>query len=248
MGVRRVKIRTFFGSMCEQEVFNIADNKKDINTAKPQVRFKTEEERLRHKWNISRRHHGRLFNANVSPECLYSTLTMDDEHEVHTFDDAKKVRDRYCRRLQYANPNARIFIYIGRGKSTNRIHFHMVSLGISAETIVKKWFEGKIVRVEHLRERNYYNGVDRGRDYTGLANYLFDHWTPEQGGGRKYKATKNMVQPVREEATEIIRNYTKNSPPRAPKGYRLVDYRDNQFGYMCFTYIKDKPKSGKRRK
>ena len=245
--MRKVKVRTFSGVVLEQEVFNIANNKKNLNTAKPQVRFKTDEERLRHKWLISRRRHAKVFNANVTPAWLYSTLTMDNDHEVHTFEEAKIIRDRYYDRLRRAHPDTKIFIYMGRGKSTSRIHFHMVSFGVPKETIIKKWIEGRIVRVEHVRKRNFYNGVDHGQDYTGLANYLFDHWTPEQGNGHKYKNTKNMVQPVREEPTEIVRNYTKNSPPRAPKGYRLVDYKENQFGYMCFTYIKETVRDKKRR-
>ena len=247
MGARRVKVRTQYGCLYDQEIFTIADNKKNLSTAKPQERFKTEEERLRHKWNISRRHHMRLFNANVTPDWLYSTLTMDNDHEVHTFEDARRVRNRYYKRLKRAFPQAKIFIYMGRGKSTNRIHFHMVSFGVPAEVISKKWIEGKIVRVEPVRRNNYYNGIDCGQDYTGLANYLFDHWTPEQGSGHKYQNSTNMVQPMRDKPTEIVRNYTKSSPPRAPKGYRLVGYEDNRFGYMRFTYIKDEPKGRKRR-
>ena len=179
--MQRVKRRIFSGAVCEQEVFNISDRLTDIKKAEPRPRFKTEEEREQHRIGISRRKHARLVNENFSPRSLYSTLTLDDENEVHTFKEAKRIRDLFVRRLKYAFPDAVIFIYLGRGKNTNRIHAHMLSDGIPEEAIKKQWIYGSIVRIDHLREHNYYDGIDHGQDYTGLANYLFDHWTPEQG-------------------------------------------------------------------
>lgn len=234
----KVKRRTFSGAVCEQEVFTVAANKKNLKTAEPRERFRTEEERVRHKIGMSRRHHARIVNENFSPSSLYSTLTMDNEHEVHTFDEARRVRDLFVRRLKYAAPHARITVYMGRGKSTHRIHFHMLSDGVDEKTILAKWQAGSVVRIEPLRAHNYYNGVDHGQDYTGLANYLFDHWTPEQGG-HHWKQTKNIRQPERETPTLVKRNYSESKPPRAPKGYKLVECKANRFGYMCFKYIKE---------
>lgn len=170
--MQRVKRRIFSGVVCEQEVFNVSDRLTDIKKAEPRPRFKTEEEREQHKIGISRRKHARLVNENFSPRSLYSTLTLDDENEVHTFKEAKRIRDLFVRRLKYAFPDAVIFIYLGRGKNTNRIHAHMLSDGVPEEAIKKQWIYGNIVRINHLREHNYYDGVDHGQDYTGLANYL----------------------------------------------------------------------------
>lgn len=117
----------------------------------------------------------------------------------------------YVRRLKYHAPDAKINIYMGRGKTTFRIHFHMISEGVSEKLIRDLWGLGDVLRIEHLREHNYYNGVDYGRDYTGLANYLFDHWTPEQGGHR-WKQTKNLKRPEREEPTVVKRNYSATRP------------------------------------
>lgn len=61
-------------------------------------------------------------NENFSPLSLYSTLTFDDDSEVHTFSEARRIRDNYFRRLQRACPDAKIIIYMGRGKSTKLIH------------------------------------------------------------------------------------------------------------------------------
>ena len=238
--MQKVKCRTFSGAVCEQEVFNIADNKKNIKTAEPQERFKNEEERDKHKLMMSRRHHERVINATFSAKSLYSTLTLDNDYEVHTFKEARMLRDRYIRRLKRFNPEAQICIYMGRGKATKRIHFHMLSNGLEEKAITDKWQYGAVLRVEKLKEHNYYNGVDHGQDYKGLANYLFDHWTPEQGkGSHRWKQTKNICQPEREEPTIAKRNYSESKPPRAPKGYKLVEYQSNQYGYQYFKYVKE---------
>lgn len=244
--MQRVKRRIFSGVVCEQEVFNVSD-RANIKKAEPRIRFKTEEEREQHRIGISRRRHARLFNENFSPRSLYSTLTLDDENEVHEFRDMKRLRDNFIRNIKRAYPDAVIFAYIGRGKSTHRMHMHMVSDGVPEEVIKAKWKYGRIIRIENLREHNYYNGVDHGQDYTGLANYLFDHWTPEQGGHR-WKQTKNARKPEKEAPKLAIREYTESKPPIAPKGYILVETRSTKFGYLYYKYVLQPPKRSRRRK
>lgn len=243
--MRRIKKRIFSGCVCEQEIYNVSDGAQRLTKAEPRLRFQNEEEREQHRTGISRRNHARAFNANFSPSSLYSTLTLDDEHEVHTFADARRIRDNYIRRLKYAYQDAVIFVYIGRGKNTHRIHLHMVSEGIPEKDIIEKWGQGDINRVEPLREHNYYNGVDHGRDYSGLADYLFNHWTKEQGGHR-WKQTKNARKYDREEAVEAKRVYSEAKPPKPPKGYILVEFKCTTYGYMYFKYVLSPPP--KRRK
>ena len=239
--MRRVKKRTFSGVVCEQEVFTISDRVQDIRKAEPRQRFKTPEEREQHRINISRKKHARYFNENFIPRSLYSTLTFDVEHECHEYRDVKRIRDLFVRRLKYAYPDAVIFIYVGRGKSTHRFHIHMVSDGIPEDFTEKKWEFGSVLRIEHLREHNYYNGIDHGQDYTGLANYLFDHWTPEQGGHR-WKQTRNAKKPDAEKPTEVKRNYSEAKPPRPPKGYIFVEAKSTKYGYQYFKYVLEPPK------
>lgn len=243
----RIKRRTFSGSVCEQEVFTVAPNKKNLKAAEPNQRFKNDEERAQHRLLQSKRHHARIVNKNFSPQSLYSTLTMDDEHEVHTFKEARRMRDNYVRRLKGVNPDAQILIYMGRGKGTSRIHFHMLSNGLSEETIRAKWTAGLATRIDHLRENIKYDGVYYGQDYIGLANYLFDHWTPEQGGHR-WKATRSIQQPDRENPTIAKRVYSESKPPRAPKGYKLVETKSNSFGYLYFKYVKVNDNRARRMK
>lgn len=246
--MQRLKTRYYSGVVCEQIVFSVPDCVRNIKKAEPRPRFKTEEEREQHRLGISRRKHVRLFNANFSPASLYSTLTFNNEWEVHTYKEARRLRDNYVRRLMYHFPNAKLMIYIGRGKGTHRIHFHMVSDGIPEDMITKLWGMGEIVRIENLKEHNYYNGVDHGQDYTGLANYLFDHWTPEQGGHRWKKAGK-LDKPDREEPKRVKRNYSEKKPPSPPKGYILVESKATKYGYLYFKYVlKPEPQKRTRRK
>ena len=244
--MKRVKVRTYSGAVLEQEVFSIRESQ-DVAAAMPRKpRFESDEERAAHREAIARKWHTQLFNTNFSHTSLYATLTLDNAHEVHEFEEMKRIRDNYIRRLQRQYPDAVIFCYIGRGKNTHRLHMHMVSEGIPEETIINKWGLGSVARIDTLREHNMYDGRDHGEDYTQLANYLFDHWTPEQGGHR-YKKTRNARKPEREKPRIIKRNYTEDRPPVTPKGYILVETRSNQYGYLYFKYVK-KPGSRYRKR
>ena len=251
----QMKRRIFSGTVCEQIVYNVPDSTRNILNYDPERipkdRFESEADYEKFKVDISRRKHYRNFMENFSPSSLYSTLTFDNEWEVHTFIEAKIVRKRYIRALKRVYPDAVIFLYMGRGKATNRIHFHMVSEGIPQEFIAKKWKYGDVVRIENLREHCYYNKIDHGADYAGLANYLFDHWTEEVGGHRWFQ-TKNARKPEREEPTVVAikGGYSEKRPPIAPKGYKLVETKATKYGYLYFKYVvvPSKPQRKRRKK
>lgn len=246
--MRRVKRRIFSGVVCEQEVYDIPDRLKNVRNAKPpRPRFKNEEEREQHRIGISRRKHTRLVNSNFTHNSLYSTLTLSNQFEVHTFEEAEKIRKNFMKRIKRKFPDARMMIYMGRGKSTHRIHFHMLSDGVPEEAIRQKWNLGNIIRIDHLKEHNYYDGIDCGEDYTGLANYLFDHWTPEQGR-KRWSATQNLIKPEEEAPKEIKREYTETKAPLAPKGYILVESKSTKYGYLYFKYVKKPPKKSRKNK
>lgn len=245
--VKRVRQRTDAGVVCEIKIWSCTPRGLSIDKVKPpKPRFKTEEDKWMHNLLISRRKFARLINANCSPDSLYSTLTFDNENEVHTFDEARELRELFIRRLMRKFPQAVIFLVMGRGKHTNRIHFHMVSNGIPASFIEKQWKYGSVVRIEHLREHNWYDGKDHGQDYTGLANYMFDHWTKEQGGHR-WRMTRTAKQPDVEKPEEIKREYSESKPPKPPKGYMLVDCQGNRYGYLYFKYVKEPPSATRGR-
>lgn len=250
---KQMKKRIFYGTICEQQVYTVPDGVRKIELYDPEKekknRFENEEAYNKFKKEISRRNHNRLFHANFSPTSYYSTHTFDDEYEVHDFEDAKKIRKSFVRSLKRAYPDAVIFLYMGRGKTTNRIHFHMVSEGIPEDVIISKWKYGRIRHIAHLREHCWYEGVDRGQDYTGLANYLFDHWIEEIGGHRWFQ-TKNARKPDVEEPAEvnIHGGYSSKRPPKAPKGYTLVEIEATKYGYWCFKYIAMPQKKPRRQR
>lgn len=222
---------------------------KNLTRAKERLRFRSPAERARHRMNMARRHFVRLVNNTFVPGDLYATLTFDDEHEVHTFDDAKRIRGLIRRKLRRACPEGNFVIVMGRGKSTNRIHMHIVAHGVPQETLERLWTWGAVLAPRPLREHNYFVGedgqkVDHGADFTGLATYLFHHWTEEQGG-HYYMASGAMRQPEPEPPERVEWQYSDRQPPEAPPGYVYIGRDATPFGYYCYHYIWD-PKTADR--
>lgn len=249
--MKRVKVRIFSGAVCEQYVYNVSD-RADPQKAKPRVRFENDEDRAAHRLAISQRRHRRLVNANFGPTSLYSTLTFSAEDEVHTPEECRRERDNFWRRLRRAYPDARLIIYYGRGRHTNRFHLHMISDGVPEDEIGKLWGRGSVIDVQHLREHNYYKNargekVDHGQDYTALADYLFGHWSPELGGHR-WKATRNVREPEPEPPTLAVREYDELHPPVAPRGYELVAATSTRYGYQHFIYVRRPEPAAKKRR
>lgn len=245
--MKRVKTYTDAGVVREVKVFNVAD-RVDVKTARPpRPRFKDEAEREAHRLGIARRRNAAIINTNFSPASYYCTYTFNNKYDVHTFPEAKRIRRNFAKKLKYHYPKAKFMIYMGRGDSTHRIHFHMISDGIPETALLTLWTYGKVLRVDPMRAHNTYNGIDHGPDYTGLANYLFAHWTPEQGG-RCCLATKNLDKPVKGRPMEVKREYSETRPPRTPKGYILVECQKTKYGYFYFKFVrKPAPRSRAKR-
>lgn len=238
-----VKQRIFAGEICDQVVYMQQDETtRGISVKNPRPRFKTEEEREEHKRHIAKRNHALLINANFGPSSYFSTFTFNNENEIYDFDDAKKIRDIFWRRLRKYNPDAKLSVYMGRGKTTSRIHFHLLSNGIPPETLKACWTWGEVRECRQFRDHNidHVTKTDHGHDYTNVANYCFDHWTTEQGKGKRYKHTKNFIQPEKEKPTECAVVYSLERPPIAPKGYIYTgDCYATPYGYLRFRYIVD---------
>lgn len=234
--MKRVKKRRDSGCVCEQIVYNAPD-RADVRTYKKRIRFRDAEQYAIFKDQCGRKRFAQMINANYTPSSFKGTLTFSDAEEIFYFADAKRICSIYVRRIRRRCPDAKIIIVMGRGKSTARIHFHFLMDGVPEDVIRSAWTWGEIVECKHLREHNYYDGVDHGRDYTGIANYYWDHWTPEQGG-HHYYATRNHDAPQDEPAEEIRREYTPEKPPRTPKGYKLVESKATPFGFLYFKYVK----------
>ena len=112
--MKRMKVRTDSGVVTELVFFNVSD-RADVKKVKPpRPRFKNEDERAAFNLAIARRRNAQNVNANFGPTSSYSILTFSNEYEVHTFEEARRVRDNFVRRIQYRCPKARIMIYMGR--------------------------------------------------------------------------------------------------------------------------------------
>lgn len=234
----QVRRKIYSGAVLEQIVYTVSDRAGAAKT--PRLRFHTQEERDAHKLGISRRRFARLLNANCDSSWYYGTLTCDVDHELHDFTEARRAAANFRRRLQRAYPGVRLFLVMGKGRVAHRIHFHIVS-DCPKPTVCASWTLGKVERYDPLRAHNFYGeGRDRrdyGQDYTGLANYLFDHWTPEQGGHR-WIQTRNMTQPDAEEAHEVHVRYHARRAPAAPKGYALTEVTATRYGYYHYKYVR----------
>lgn len=239
--MKQVMKRIYAGSTCDVIVYN-APELREGGFGKPRQRFKTEAERAEHRRLIARRHCARLINENITSKGLYCTLTFDKEHEIHSCAEARRERTNFRRRLQRKYPDAVIFLFYGRGSTnTQRFHFHMICEGIPAEYIRECWKGGDVDRIENVREScRDAQGRDIGADYTGLSNYCFDHWTPEQGG-HYYSRTDNVRQPEEEEPEETKCDYATGVVPDMPQGYDLTDATRTNYGYYCFHFVRRKP-------
>ncbi len=240
----QMKRRIFAGATLDQEVVTISDQAaKNVKKAKPRLRFKDATERAEHRRKMALRRFIRWFNENFHPGDWYITPTLDDAHEVHTMAEAKRIRSNYRRRIKRAYPNAVLAIPIGRGKSTARIHFHVVAHGVPLEALVEAWTWGKVQAPRQLRVHNYYEiegvgKVDCGANYRGLATYLFNHWT-EEVGGHYVMTTRQGRQPEAEKPTVAKRRYSDKHPPDAPPGSVYIGRDTTAFGYSCYHYIWD---------
>lgn len=245
----RMRRKIYSGAVLEQIVYPVSD-RAGSGSRKPQLRFRSDEERAAHRLGISRRRFARLINANCTPDWNYGTLTFDAAHELHDFGEARRVAANFRRRLQRAFNGLHMFLVMGRGKTAHRIHFHIVT-DCPADILRRAWVYGNVERCDPLRKHNYFGlGADRrdmGRDYTGLANYLFDHWTPEQGGHR-WMQTRNMAQPEAEEAQPVTWHFSERRPPAAPKGYALVEIISTHYGFYSFKYVRVDSMAHARRK
>ncbi len=237
--MKRVKQRIFAGVTCDQIIMHVRDGEVGSRDPKPQERFCSEEEREEFNNGRGLRRFIRMVNANFTPAGYYMTLTFDDENEIYSFQDARRLRDNYKRRIRYKHPDDKYIIVMGRGKHTARIHFHMIYEGENIKDVLSLWKYGKILECSRLRANNIDQDTkaDIGADFTGLAVYLWKHWDKEQGG-KRYSGTQNLEQPEKEPAVEIFRSYSPDRPPLPPKGYKYVKCTANtSYGYQCFHYV-----------
>lgn len=238
--MERVKQNIYAGNTLDINIFHVCSGDIGKRNARQRERFETEEERKSFNEGRSLRNCIRLINENFTENGYYITLTFNDENEIYSFEDAKRIRDNFRRRIKYKCKNDIFCIFMGRGKSTSRIHFHVLYEGNNLNYVLQQWKYGEVRDCKHLREHNIdpETGQNLGRDYTALATYLWNHWTPEQGG-QHYLHSKNFRKPYKEKTKISVRKYSPEKPPAAPKGYKYIKCLANtKYGFQCFHYVK----------
>ena len=240
MAIKKYKRKIYSGCVLDVEVYAVNEGVKDASDIQRKLsRPRTEEEKRIANERQSRKRFIGNVNATFCHGGLYVTLTYDDKHLPRSYKEAEAELKKYIRKIRYKFKNAKIVAVTGYGRQSGRLHHHLIIDGVWENYIIDKWNKGKMIRVERLRAHNVYNGVDHGRDYTSLANYLFDHAVEVKG--KRWIQTKNVSQPEKEEAKEIKRNYSADKPPKTPKGYKLVNVYEGVNGFLNFKYVKIVP-------
>lgn len=73
--IKRMKKRTFAGSLCQQVVWNSG---RGPSIRPPRIRFKSEEERAEHRRQIARRKHALKINNSFTTAGFWCTFTFPE--------------------------------------------------------------------------------------------------------------------------------------------------------------------------
>lgn len=232
------------GAVLEKEIYFVPENIKLTKKTEPKDKKElTPEEKSENNRKKSEKNFVRIFNNNFDKGSWYLTFTFDDEHLPLTWEEASRIADNYLRRVKRWDPSVKYLLVIGRGRGTDRLHVHAIIDGTYIDDVkmLELWTDGTIKRAEHLREHNFYDGVDCGQDFTGLAVYLHKHNNAEHKG-KRWKQSRNLIAPTKDKPRETKREYKEDKPPRAPEGYKFVGcYQSNyqQGGYISFKYVRE---------
>lgn len=232
------------GAVLEKEIYCVPDGTKLSKKTEPADKEPlTAEEKA----EMCRRKSERLFirkvNASFTHRSYYLTLTYNDFDLPTDYETAERNLANFLRRLKRWQPGIKYVAVTGYGRKTNRLHHHLIIDGdyINENKVLELWTAGTVKRIEPLRKHNYYNSIDHGEDFTGLAIYLHNH-SNAKTKGKRWKESRNISSPVVDKPRELKREVTTDKPPRAPKGYVYMscyqsDY--HQGGYISFKYVRE---------
>lgn len=237
MALIKCKRKIYSGCVLDVEVYTVNEGVKNADDIEKKLsRPRTEEEKKIANERQSRKRFVGNVNSTFVNGGQYVTLTYSDNNLPKSYEEAEGKLKKFIRKMRYKFPGAKIMAVTGYGRRSGRLHHHLIISGVWESYIAEKWKEGSITRIEPLRAHNIYNGKDHGRDYTALANYLFDHAIEVKR--KRWVQTRNITRPEKEAAKEIKRNYTREKPPKTPKGYMLVDVYEGVNGFLNFKFVK----------
>lgn len=232
------------GAVIEKEIFCVPDGCKLTKKTEPKEELpKTPEEKAEANRKKSERRFIRKVNSSFTSRSFYITLTYDDFALPISYEEAEKLIANFLRRLKRWQPNLRAVTVTGYGRESNRLHHHLILDGdyIDIDKLLEMWTFGSIKRAERLRHHNYYNGIDCGEDFTGLAVYLHAH-SNAKTKGKRWKEAGKLSEPIKDKPRELKIELSGDKPPRAPKGYKYIGIYEsgfNQNKYISFKYVRD---------
>lgn len=201
----------YSGAVLERERYQLFRGG-GIKSRRPNTRFSTDRQRKLNTIN-SKKKLTRLINSNFVPGDLFVTLTYDSEFYPADIEKADRDLENYFRRIKYALEKAGIkslkYVAVtGRGSKRGRIHHHFIVPAMGLEILRSRWKRGN-VKIKPLK--NY-------RDYTGLALYLYNHYTT----GKRWKQSHYLKRPKPKKKI-MKRHFCPDTRPHVPKGYRLIE-------------------------
>ncbi|MFR1531983.1 MAG: hypothetical protein ACLSUU_06250 [Christensenellales bacterium] len=239
----RYRVKTIkAGNMLECEIYPIWNTRSALSRAPKKKESRKEQRNLNRKNAV--KHLVRLINANFEADRdIWVHLGYDDDHLPENAKEASKEVQRYIRKLRtYARRKGwdeLKYIYVTqRGKTTKRIHHHLVINFPDRDIAEQLWHGGKYPRANRLRI-----GDPRFK-FEGMANYIgSDH-----DGTKSYVASRNLKQPT---ITVADAKFTRRRAERVltgeidPKqlfekmypGYTYTDIKAFTSDYVSGTYI-----------
>ncbi len=162
----------------------------------------------------------RLMHCNFDEKDFFLTLTFKNKHSI-TEEMAEREFNNYIRRVKnIRNKNGiselRYIVVMGKDKK-NGLHFHLVISGGMPKAVIESlWGKGRTM-ITQLEEGEH--------GFKGLAIYFLKN-TKQLGdrpNKRKWKQSMKLEKPKVIKLKPIKRISMKKNP-KAPKGYRVVDY------------------------
>lgn len=231
------------GNMLECEIYPVWNTRSALSRAPKAKKSRKAQRNLNHKNAV--KNLVRLVNENFEANRdIWVHVGYNDDELPATAADAKKEVQKYLRKLRaYAKkhgfPDLKYVYVTQRGKTTQRIHHHIVVNFPDRDVAEQLWHGGKYPRANRLRI-----GDPRFK-FEGMANYIGggDH-----DGTKTYVASRNLKKPqitvadskfTRRRAEKVLRGDVDPQSlfERMYPGYKYTDMRAFWSDYTSGAYL-----------
>lgn len=135
----------------------------------------------------------RILNCNFKAGDLWVTLRYSDDRLPETEEEAKAIAAKFLRKAKaMLKKEGKELRYVMTTSSTRpasgekaRLHHHIVMDAVSWEAMQKLWPDNEFT----------YRRLDNRKDYTGIARYMIENASKEDGK-RRWSPSKNLKKPI----------------------------------------------------